>query len=150
MIKDSPKLKELFLSLGYSEEDYKIIINNYSLENYKEETLYSKVLSVYNYLISLNYTKEEVIKMTKMFPSIYGLSIENMKQKIEDVMSLGYTKEEVIKMTKKSPAIYGYSIENMKQKIEDLIELGYNKDEVIKMTKTLPTIYNYNIEKIKQ
>ena len=26
MIKDSQKLKELFLSLGYSEENYKIII----------------------------------------------------------------------------------------------------------------------------
>ena len=105
MIKDSQKLKELFLSLGYNEEDYKKIINNYSLENYKEETLYSKVLSVYNYLISLNYTKDEVIKMTKTLPTIYGYSIENMKQKIEDLIELGYTKEEVIKMTKTLPTI---------------------------------------------
>ena len=69
-------------------------------------------------IISLGYTKEEVIRMTKNFPSIYGLSIESMKQKIEDIISLGYTKEEVIKMTKILPSIYGLSIENMKQKIE--------------------------------
>ena len=56
--------------------------------------------------------------MTKNFPSIYGLSIESMKQKIEDIISLGYTKEEVIKMTKILTSIYGLSIENMKQKIE--------------------------------
>ena len=47
-------------------------------------------------------------------PAIYGHSIENMKQKIEDIVNLGYTKEEVIKMTKILPAIYGLSIENMK------------------------------------
>ena len=56
--------------------------------------------------------------MTKSLPSIYGYSIESIKQKIEDIISLGYTKEEVIKMTKSLPSIYGYSIENMKQKID--------------------------------
>ena len=33
-------------------------------------------------LINLGYTKEEIIKMTKMLPTIYGYSTENMKQKI--------------------------------------------------------------------
>ena len=66
----------------------------------------------------MGYTKEEIIKMTKSLPSIYSYSIENMKQKIEDIISLGYTKEEVIKMTKILTSIYGLSIENMKQKIE--------------------------------
>ena len=58
--------------------------------------------------------------MTKSLPAIYGLSIENIKQKIEDLKELGYTQEEVIKMTKSLPTIYSYSIENIKQKIEDL------------------------------
>ena len=34
-------------------------------------------------MVTLGYTKEEVIRMTKSFTPIYGLSIENMKQKIE-------------------------------------------------------------------
>ena len=100
--------------------------------------------------MDLGYTKEEAIKMTKASPQIYGLSIENMKQKIVDIMKLGYTKEEVIKMTKTLPTIYGYSIENMKQKIVDIMELGYTKEEVIKMTKALPQIYGLSIENIKQ
>ena len=64
----------------------------------------------------LGYSKAEVIKMTKKLPSIYGLNMDNMKQKIEDVKKLGYSKEEVIKMTKNLPAIYGYSIDTYKTK----------------------------------
>ena len=88
--------------------------------------------------------------MTKSFPSIYSLSIENMKQKMSDMIVLGYTKEEVIKMTKSFPPIYGLSTENMRQKIKDMIALGYTKEEVIKMTKSFPPIYGLSIENIKQ
>ena len=88
--------------------------------------------------------------MTKTLPVLYGYSIENIKQKIEDLISLGYSQEDVIKMTKLLPALYSYSIENIKQKIEDLISLGYSRADVIKMTKLLPTLFGYSIENIEQ
>ena len=69
--------------------------------------------------------------MTKTLPSIYGLSIESMKQKIDDMIALGYTKEEVIKMTKKLPTIYGLSIESMKQKIDFYDSIGMHELAVI-------------------
>ena len=144
------ELKKVFLDIGYTNEEFEIIINTYSIANMKPETLAIKVKDIYNFLLSLGYSKEEVIKMTKTLPSIYSLSIENMKQKIEDIVELGYSREEVIKMTKTSPSIYGYSIENMKQKIEDIVELGYSREEVIKMTKSLPSIYSLSIENMKQ
>ena len=111
-------LKEEFIKLGYTEEDYEIIRNNHAIINIKEETLIKKLKDNFAFFLKNGYTKEEVIKMTKSLPSIYSLSIENMKQKIEDMIALGYTKEEVIKMTKSFPPIYGLSIENIKQKIE--------------------------------
>ncbi len=143
-------LKEEFIKLGYTEEDYEIIRNNYAVNQIKDETLIKKLKDNFAFLLKMGYTKEEVIKMTKSSPQIYSYSIENMKQKIEDIISLGYTKEEVVKMTKTLPAIYGYSIENMRQKIEDIISLGYTKEEVIKMTKILPSIYGLSIENMKQ
>ena len=88
--------------------------------------------------------------MTKGLPSIYSVSIENLKQKIEDMENLGYSREEVIKMTKGLPSIFGYSIENLKQKIEDMENLGYSRAEVIKMTKGLPSIYGLSIENMRQ
>ena len=111
-------LKEEFIKLGYTEEDYEIIKNNYSVIHIKDEALIKRLKDNFSFLLKMGYTKEEVIKMTKGLPSIYSLSKESIKQKIEDIISLGYTKEEVIKMTKSFPPIYGLSTENMKQKIE--------------------------------
>ena len=144
------ELKELFLELGYSENEYVEIVNTYQIITMKLETLMRKVKENYEFLISLGYSKEEVIKMTKSFPQIYDLSLENIKQKIEGIEELGYNREEVIKMTKSFPSIYGLSIENIKQKIEDIEALGYSREEVIKMTKNLPSIYGFSIENIKQ
>ena len=144
------ELKELFLKLGYNENEYVEIVNTYSIIDMKAETLLKKIKEIYDFLISLGYSKEEVIKMTKSLPQIYGLSIENINQKIEDMEELGYSREEIIKMTKSLPFIYGLRIENIKQKIEDMEELGYSREEVIKMTKSLPFIYGFSIENIKQ
>ena len=144
------ELKELFLELGYNENEYVEIVNTYSIIDMKAETLLKKIKEIYDFLISLGYSKEEVIKMTKSLPQIYGLSIENINQKIEDMEELGYSREEIIKMTKSLPFIYGLRIENINQKIEDMEELGYSREEVIKMTKNLPQIYGLSIENIKQ
>ena len=143
-------LKEKFLEFGYTEEEYNLIRNSYSVINYTEETFMQKFIEITSYLLDLGYTKTEVLKMTKTLPSIYGYSIENMNKKINDMISLGYTKDEVLKMIKSLPAIYSYSIENMNQKISDIIDLGYTREEVIKMTKVLPALYGYSIENIKQ
>ena len=99
-------LKEKFLEFGYTEEEYNLIRNSYAVINYTDETLMKKFIDITSYLLDLGYTKEEVLKMTKVLPTLYGLSIENIKQKIEDMIDLGYTKEEVLKMTKLYPNIY--------------------------------------------
>ena len=143
-------VKEYLISLGYNNEDIENILACNSLKSFKEDTLLIHIKDIYNLLISLGYSREDVIKMTKTFPALYGYSIENIKQKIDDLISLGYSRADVIKMTKTFPALYALSIENIKQKIEDLISLGYSRADVIKMTKLLPALYSYSIENIKQ
>ena len=140
----------LLCNFGYTKEESKEILNTYPLNACKPETLKKKIEEINMYMEKLGYSRAEVIKMTKSQPAIYGYSIDNIKQKIEDMEKLGYSRAEVIKMTKSQPAIYGYSIDNIKQKIEDMEKLGYSKEEVIKMTKSLPTIYGLSIDNIKQ
>ena len=65
--------------------------------------------------------------MTKSLPTIYGISIDNIKQRIEDMEKLGYSKAEVIRMTKSLPTIYGYSIDNIKQKIDFYDSIGLHE-----------------------
>ena len=111
-------LKEEFIILGYTKDDYDAIRNSYPISSIKDETLIEKVRDNYSFLLKLGYKREEIIKITKSLPEIYGYSTRTIEQKMKDMISLGYTKEEVVKMTKTLPAIYGYSIENMKQKID--------------------------------
>ncbi|MBR3175979.1 hypothetical protein IKF26_01075, partial [Candidatus Saccharibacteria bacterium] len=146
-ILDKLKSIDALIKLGYEEDDAKDITSNITLSDLN---LSGKIYRNFVFLQELGYSRDEVIKMTKSLPTIYSLSIDNMKQKISDMQGLGYSRDEVIKMTKSLPAIYSYSIDNMKQKILDLQELGYSRDDVIKMTKSLPTIYSLSIDNMKQ
>ena len=47
------ELKELFLKIGYKEEEFIEIINSYPIVNMKQETLMRKVQENYDFLVSL-------------------------------------------------------------------------------------------------
>ena len=67
--------------------------------------------------------------MTKSLPTLYGYGIENIKQKMDNLISLGYSRNDVIKITKQLPALFGLSIENIKQKIDFFKQI--NLDAII-------------------
>ena len=141
---------DTLIGLGYEADDARNITLAYGVSDLKDSTLSNNIGRNFVFLQELGYSQDDVIKMTKSLPSIYNLSIENMRQKISDMQELGYSQDDVIKMTKLLPSIYSYSIENMRQKISDMQELGYSQDDVIKMTKLLPNIYGYSIENMRQ
>ena len=93
--------------------------------------------------MKIGYSKKEFIKMTKILPAIYNLTIDTMKNKLDQMMKLGYSKDELIKMTKTFPSIYSYSVEGINQKIEDLISLGYSREEVEQRFKSIFTAFKY-------
>ena len=75
-------VKEYLISLGYNNEDIENILTCNSLKDFKEDTFLINIKDIYNLLISLGYSRADVIKMTKSLPSLYSLSIDNIKQKI--------------------------------------------------------------------
>lgn len=64
-------------------------MDTYPLNNYKPETLKKKIEKINVYMNKLGYSREEVIKMAKSQPAIYGLSTDNIKQKIDFYDSIG-------------------------------------------------------------
>ena len=144
------QVRKYLIEFGFLEEDIDTILLTPSICSMTEATLLNHCIENNSFFLKNGYMKEEVIKMTKVLPALYSYSIDNIKQKIDDMILLGYTKEEVIKMTKVLPALYSYSIDNIKQKIDDMVLLGYTKEEVIKMTKVLPPLYSLSINNIKQ
>ena len=79
----------LLCNLGYTNEESKEILSTYPLNTYKPETLKKRIEEINMYMEKLGYSKEEVIRMTKSLPTIYSLSIDNIKQKIDFYDSIG-------------------------------------------------------------
>ena len=96
------------------------------------------------------YTLEEVVKMTKTVPSLFGYSEESLSKKYQYFIDKGYTLEEIIKMTKTLPALFNYSEESLNKKYQYFIDKGYTLEEIIKMTKTLPALFSYSEENIEE
>lgn len=123
------ELKKMFLELGYSEKEYVKIVNTYPIKNMKPETLIRRVKDNYDFLISLGYSKKEIIKMTKRVSAIYGYSIENIKQKIEFYDFIGLhslaviDSKKLMQSTKLSYARYMF----FKEKGIVIDETNYNK-----------------------
>ena len=138
------KLENLFISYGYTLDDARMFIDKLELS---EEHLYDKVKANYEWLVCL-YDKKDIIPITLSFPTIYTISIDNLEQKIVDLVKLGYTPEEVIRMTRNNPSIYGYKIETIKDKIRYMNALGYTLEEVRYISKVLPSFYGLDINSI--
>ena len=109
-------IKEYLVSLGYNNIDIEKILNAYSLNSLKENTLLIHIKEIYDLLISLGYSNENIIRMTNVLPALYSLSAENIKKKIDDLISLGYSYNDVIKMTIILPSLFSFSTENIRQK----------------------------------
>ena len=143
-------LKEEFIKLGYTEEDYKDILNSLSISNMKNETLKSHLKDIFEYLSKNGYTKEDIIKMTKDFPKLFSYNIDGIDKKVKDIIDIGYTKKDVIKMTKDLPQLFSYGKENIKKKIKDIEAIGYTEKEVFKMTKNMPQLFGLSIDTINK
>lgn len=144
------EIKKYMLEYGYNEKDIEKILNTYPLYTSKCETLLNNIKDITNLLSILGYTKKNIIKMTKLYPTLFSYNIYNVKKKIDDIITLGYTESEVIKMAKCSPSLLGYSIDKIKQKINDLVSLGYTKLDVINMTKFAPSLFTRGINNVKK
>ena len=68
--RDEINLEKLFIKLGYSLEDYKLIRNKIELSDI---VLYDYVNNNYKWLLGL-YSKKDIIRMTKICPFLYSLN----------------------------------------------------------------------------
>ena len=148
MIVNTDELKKFFLSLGYTEKNYKKIIKVPTIKKYNNEHLKEKVIAVRECL-SEYYNKEDVMKITTWFPAVFSYKPDYIRGKIIFFTSLGYTKEETLKMILNTPMIIGFSEENIKGKIKDLKSLGYEKDVVLRITARNSSVLLYTLDIIK-
>lgn len=88
--------------------------------------------------------------MIKKTPNILGISLQSMKEKLEDLCDLGFSYSEVINMTTNHPTLFNYTFTYIKDKINDIISLGLTMEEVKHIIKVFPSILGLSIENIKE
>ena len=110
------EIKKFLKEKGYEDNDINKILSHSALPKQNSEKLLTNIKEIYELFSSLGYTQQEIIKMTKDFPTLFSLKTENVAQKIEGMVKLGYKREDVINMTKVSSSIFGYNLNNIKQK----------------------------------
>lgn len=144
------ELIETLLKLGYKKRDAEILSNKLQALDRNLKIIEPRLKEMYEFLDSLGYSREDIIRMTKKHPEMYQVSVNHIKQRINELEELGYSRGDIIKMTKVYPQIYSITSENMNKKIQEMGELGYSKEDVMKMGRALPAIFGYNIERIRQ
>ncbi len=113
--------------------------------NYSKESLKAKIED----LISLEFSKEEVLKMTSKAPSLFGQTIDTLKEKKKGIIDIGFSEEQVRKILVESPTTFGCTTQTVIDKIDGIVNLGYTKEEVMNVVTIYPTILTKSTGKIK-
>jgi len=109
-------VREYMKEIGYNDKDIEKIINFYINNTYLDESLYIKVRDIFNYFLQLGIKKEDIISITRRYPSIYSYSIDTLEKKNKMFFDFGLSREEFVKQIRIMPFIYGLSEENIKIK----------------------------------
>lgn len=142
-------LEECLSDFGFNKSQINHVLNSYSIYKSNKFTIYNLINSNNEWFISHGFSKQEIIKMVTIVPSIYAFSSSKIETKYNYFISFGYTEEQTHKIFSRTPQIIGLSIENIKEKLSYLFSLGYTKKQIIKITYLLPPIIGYSIENIE-
>ena len=71
-------IKALLMELGYTEDVITQMLNEHSFKCYTSETLLKRIKTNHHFLLSMDYSDEDIIKMVKQQFSVYTLSTENI------------------------------------------------------------------------
>ena len=82
-------VNQVLQNLGYAKEEIEKIVGTYSLLRYTDSTLVKKIIENYNFLLGLDFSRKDILKMTVAVPEIWGYSIDSMNQKMDFLKSLG-------------------------------------------------------------
>lgn len=88
---------DLLRNLGYNDVQINRIINDVSLIKRTDEKLKNSIINVYDFLKDMGYSSEEIISITTLSPTLFNLSKEKIKEKIDYFIGLGFTKAQIKK-----------------------------------------------------
>ena len=97
----------------------------------------------FKYLIEFGYKDIDITQIIKKIPIILkSIYLENINNKIDNLIKLGFNKDEIILITCNNPYVFLYSEDNITNKFDSLLDYVV-KDDLIKMCSNFPLIFGY-------
>ena len=141
-------LEECLSDFGFNKSQINHVLNSYSIYKSNKFTIYNLINSNNEWFISHGFSKQEIIKMVTIVPSIYAFSSSKIETKYNYFISFGYTEEQTHKIFSRTPQIIGLSIENIESKINNYNKLGIPKEDIIKMSLMFSGFYSISEDNV--
>lgn len=141
-------LEECLSDFGFNKSQINHVLNSYSIYKSNKFTIYNLISSNNEWFISHGFSKQEIIKMVAIVPSIYAFSSSKIEIKYNYFISFGYTEEQTHKIFSRTPQIIGLSIENIESKINNYNKLGIPKEDIIKMSLMFSGFYSISEDNV--
>ena len=143
-------LKEKFISLGFTELEYKFTRSAGLVMLYSDKQVEENLENNFKYFKDLGLEDEKIVKLIKLAPSILILSTKTIESNLNNLINLGYTKENVIKMIKITPNLIVITENDLINRIYQLKQIGYKEEDIIKIGRHAPYIYTDQLNHIKE
>ena len=133
-------LEEFLLSIGYEDNEINTILKIYPKSKYSEATLLYNFKNLYHFFKRNGFDNGDFIRITVTKPDILLESIEDIKDKIEELNAIGFHKLDAFYMIKKYPYLLSIGIPKIKNKMEVLQDLSFPKESIISIFANYPTL----------
>lgn len=123
-------LEKLLLELGYGEVDITLLKYNKSLNGYSEIELCDNIKKIFDYLLSLGYSRDEVLKITSLNSMIYSKSILDIENRYIYLSKLGYSDEEIKKLILGNGMLLVVLEDEINNSLKIMNKLNYTNDDI--------------------
>lgn len=135
-------LEEYMISIGHTEEEINLIKSSYPLNTYTESTFLYKYKNLVNYFHRNGIDNESIRKITTTIPTTISLSIEDIKDKVNEFGNYSLSKINIYKMIKCYPYILEMSSTRIKNKYQLFQKLRFTIEETNDLLIKKPDILN--------
>ena len=133
-------LEEYLLDIGYKEKQIQLLKNNYYLKREAPHTLIFSFKTLLQYLSKNGFSNQDFIDVTIKNPNLLGVSIENIKNRVQEVISLGFQKNQVFELIKGYPYLLEITKRTLQSRVKNLAKMGFSKEQIT----SLPILLSYD------
>lgn len=137
-------------NMGYTEDQISLILSSYPIRKQSESTLLYAIKNLTNFFHRNGVDNTDIVYITTIIPNIIMMSIENIKERIQELLQFGFLKSEVFQMLKTYPYLFEMSNQRIQNKYQLFQEMGFQASDCNEIFVKRPNLLNRDLSSIKK